>query len=90
MPLIALGLGALPGYWLGWTGRGGWGLALLAALAGAMIWTLAAARAAQGWDVLGHTIVLWLMLTPALLGLCLGAALGLYRRRRRGQKAGHD
>ncbi|MBM1229296.1 hypothetical protein JQU24_09070 [Ponticoccus sp. SC6-38] len=39
-------------------------------------------RAVSGWDGIGYAIFAMLMMAPAILGLLLGAAIGLYRRRK--------
>ncbi|TNC73814.1 hypothetical protein [Rubellimicrobium roseum] len=79
--------GALGGLGLGfWLGRRGWGLALaglamMLALAGLSFW--AASRGSGEWGrQLGFVLLALLGPLPALLGLAIGGAAGVWRRRR--------
>ncbi|EPX82197.1 hypothetical protein [Salipiger mucosus] len=90
VPAVACALFAILGHLLARAGRAGWVLIALLGLVLAGAWALVQGRAEQGYDALGYAIVLGLLVLPGTLGLLLGGALGLYRRRRAGQKTAHD
>ena len=51
-----------------------------------MIWAIYKGQQAQGWDGIGYAILAILMAAPALIGTLVGAAVGLWQRKRRDAK----
>jgi len=73
--------------WRGW-GIGYWAVAL--ALSGLILLLLTLARQAGGWEGLGYFGLVIIVFGPALIGLAIGGAIGLYARLKKGQGGAHD
>ncbi|MCR9125260.1 MAG: hypothetical protein NXH82_03945 [Rhodobacteraceae bacterium] len=82
VPILAVCLATGVAYWLVLRRR--WWIAgvMLAGLAVAMVATVLAGRAQQGWDGIAYAVVLVLVLAPLAGGLLLGSVIGLVARLR--------
>lgn len=87
MPLLFLAAGlALGVLCLRW--GIGWLVPVLVVVAAILAaWAIRQGRELSGWDGIGYAIFAMLMMAPAMLGLLVGGAIGLYRRRKSGHRA---
>ncbi|WP_417523562.1 hypothetical protein [Marinovum sp.] len=60
-----------------------WFYVLAAAVFALGVVFMTMAQRAQGWDALGHFLIVVFLIAPALAGLGLGGALAWWRKRRR-------
>jgi hypothetical protein len=78
IPILAGGIAAGPGYFLGRSGRFGFGLVLSLAF-GAASYVLMFHSQILGWEGMGPGIVAILGLVPASFGVATGTYLGRWR-----------
>ena len=82
VPLLSLVVPLLGAFAVARRGGAIWVLPWTLALLAGILWAIWQGRQAQGWDGIGHAILAFLVLAPAILGAWIGTALGWWRRRR--------